>query len=260
MLRETPEIFELLPASGASLSDLDFEKLRNYFVSTASRAMAGNASVAELAVNAKLAMVQMGQTLPTIAGMVLFGHQPQRYNNSWGITALRIRGQNYDRNHVVDRRELVGAADELIEAGQRFVMDHMKIAYRFEPGDPKRQDIPEYALDAVREALANAVAHRDYHPAETIQLRIFDDRMEIQNPGGLLAGLTLPDLLRGGIARRRSEIISEVLRHHGYVEKAGFGMVFIQQQCRKIGAGAPVFTASPTHFMVTMPANRLGDT
>lgn len=53
--------------------------------------MAGNASVAELAVNkAKLAMVQMGQTLPTIAGMVLFGHQlPQRYNNSWGITALR---------------------------------------------------------------------------------------------------------------------------------------------------------------------------
>jgi predicted HTH transcriptional regulator len=83
--------------------------------------------------------------------------------------------------------------------------------------------------------------------------------MEIQNPGGLLAGLTLPDLLRGGIARRRNEIISEVLRRLGYVEKAGFGMVFIQQQCRMIGANDPEFRASPTHFVVMLPANRLSD-
>lgn len=256
-LQETPEVFEQLPATGASISDLDLQKLREYFVRFAPRASAGEAGVTELAVTAKLAVVQTGQTLPTVAGIVLFGQRPQRYNVSWGITALRVRGQSYDRNHVVDRRELTGTADALIEAGQRFVADHMHIAYRFDPGDPKRLDVPEYSLDAVREALANAVAHRDYQPAETIQLRMFDDRMEIQNPGGLLPGLTLPALLRGGIARRRNEVISEVLRHLGYVEMAGFGILYIQQQSRTIGAGDPQFAATPTHFVVTLPANRL---
>lgn len=255
-LSETPEIFEQLPATGSSISDLDQQKLRTYFATAAPRALAGGASVLDLAVGARLAVVQAGQTLPTNAGLVLFGQKPQRYSFSWGVTALRIRGHVYDRNLVFDRRELVGTADELIEAGLIFVADHMKIAYRFVPGDARRQDVPEYSLDAVREALANAVAHRDYQPPETVQLRVYDDRLEVQSPGGLLPGLALPDLLRGGIARRRNEIISEALRHMGYVEKAGFGMVFIQERCRQIGAGDPQFTATASHFVVTLPANQ----
>jgi ATP-dependent DNA helicase RecG len=254
-LRETPEIFEQLPATGASVGDLDVPKLRAYFATAAQRAVTGGASVIDLAAGARLTVVQAGHTLPSNAGMVLFGQQPQRYNVSWGITALRIRGRSYDRDLVADRRELVGAADELIEAGQSFVADHMKVAYRFVSGDARRQDVPEYSLDAVREALANAVAHRDYQPAETVQLRIFDDRLEVQSPGGLLPGLVLSDLLRGGIARRRNEIISEALRHMGYVEKAGFGMVFIQERSRQIGAGDPQFMATASHFTVTLPAN-----
>ncbi|MFZ2360522.1 MAG: RNA-binding domain-containing protein [Anaerolineae bacterium] len=254
-LRETPEVFERLPATGSGVNDLDLQKLRAYFAAATPRALTEGVSVLDLAVSARLAVVQAGQTLPTNAGMVLFGQQPQRYNVSWGVTALRIRGRVYDRNLVTDRRELVGTAAELIEAGQSFVGDHMKIAYRFLPGDARRQDVPEYSLDALREALANAVAHRDYQPAETVQLRIFDDRLEVQSPGGLLPGLALPDLLRGGIARRRNEVISEVLRQIGYVEKAGFGMVFIQERCRQIGASDPQFVATPSHFVVTLPAN-----
>lgn len=93
-----------------------------------------------------------------------------------------------------------------------------------------------------------AVAHRDYHPAETIQLRIFDDRRDA-NPGGLLAGLTLPDLLRGGITPRqqRNHLRSAAtpwLRR----EEARFGMVFIRRRSRKIGARRPVLAASPTRF------------
>ena len=255
-LQETPEVFEQLPARGASISGLDLPRLHNYFARVAPRASAGDADLIQLALGARLAVESIGQTLPTVAGMVLFGLEPQGYNASWGITALRIRGQNLDRNQVVDRRELSGTADILIEAAQRFVADHMQIASRFDPGNPRRQDVAEYSLDAVREAVSNAVAHRDYQPAETIQIRMFDNRLEIQNPGGLLPGLTLQALLQGGIARRRNEVISEVLRRQGFVEKAGFGIVFIQQQLHKLGAGAPEFTASPTHFVVAMPANK----
>lgn len=91
--------------------------------------------------------------------------------------------------------------DALIETGQRFVTDHMQVAYQFEPGNVRRKEVPEYSLDAAREALTNAVAHHDHQPAATIQVRIFDDRLELQNPGGLLPGLTLGAILRDGAMR-----------------------------------------------------------
>lgn len=256
-LRERPEVYERQPATGAQWSDLDIARLREYFRARAPRAESVEASLSELAIADGFAVVSAGQTLPTIAGMVLFGREPQRYNASWGITALRIRGQELDRNRVVDRRELTGPADALIEAALRFVRDHMQVAYQFAPADARRREIPAYSLDAVREAVANAVAHREYHPAEQSQLRVFDDRLEVQNPGGLLSGLTLEEVLRGGMARRRNEIISEVLRQWGYVEKVGFGLVFIRQRMRELGAAEPRFEATPSHFIVTMPARTL---
>jgi len=149
-LRETPEVYETLPAVGASWSGLNLARLREYFLADAPRAMAAEAGLTDLAVTAKVAVVQAGQTLPTVAGMVLFGREPQRYNSGWSITALRIRGQELDRNRVVDRRELVGPADELIEAGQRFVTDHMQVTYRFASDSLRRVEMPEYPLDAVR--------------------------------------------------------------------------------------------------------------
>ncbi len=251
-------VFESQPASGARWSDLDAARLRDYFRLHMPRAESVETGLTELAVASGFATVSAGQTLPTIAGMVLFGREPQRYNASWGITAIRIRGKELNRNHVVDRRELTGSADALIEAALRFVTDHMQVAYQFDPTSPRRTEIPEYALDAVRELVANAVAHRDYQPSEQIQLRIFDDRLEAQNPGGLLAGLTLEDVLRGGIARRRNEVISQVLHRWGYVERIGFGLVFIQQRTRELGAGAPRFEATAARFVVRIPSNNRG--
>lgn len=253
-LRETPEVYETLPATGTTWNHLNLARLREYFVADAPRAMAAEAGLTDLALAAKLAVVQAGQTLPTVAGMLLFGREPQRYNSGWGITALRIRGQEFDRNRVADRRELVGAADELIEAGQRFVVDHMQVTYQFAPDGLRRVEMPEYPLDAVREVLVNAVAHRDYQPAETIQLRIFDDRLEVQNPGALLPGLSLETILRGGVARRRNDTISAVLYRLGYLERAGFGIVFVQQRMREQGADAPRFETLASHFLVVLPS------
>lgn len=249
-------VFERQPASGARWSDLDAARLRDYIRLHLPRAESVETGLAELAVASGFAIVSAGQTLPTIAGMVLFGREPQRYNASWGITAIRIRGKELNRNHIVDRRELTGAADALIEAALRFVTDHMQVAYQFDSTSPRRKEIPEYALDAVREVVANAVAHRDYQPAEQIQLRIFDDRLEAQNPGGLVAGLALEDVLHGGVARRRNEVISEVLHRWGYVERIGFGLVFIQQRMRELGAESPRFETTSSRFLVTIPSTR----
>ena len=76
----------------------------------------------------------------------------------------------------------------------------------------EEQDVPEYPLTAAHEAVANAVAHRDYATATQVFVRLYDNRLEIQNPGGLLPGVTLEQLLVGGESRRRNPVIAEVLR------------------------------------------------
>ena len=120
--------------------------------------------------------------------------------------ALRVRGPDLSYP-IVDRREITGTAEQLIERGRQFVADHMRTAYEFPEDSARRREIPEYPLDAVREALANAVAHRDYRPNERIQLRLYDDRLEVQNPGGLLPGLTLEQVLSLPTPRRRNHLI-----------------------------------------------------
>ena len=79
----------------------------------------------------------------------------------------------------------------------------------------EEQDVPEYPLEVVDEAVANAVAHRDDAVPAQVFVRLYDNRLEIQNPGGLLPGLTLEQVLAGGESRRRNPVIAEVLRQMG---------------------------------------------
>ncbi|GFP34785.1 hypothetical protein HKBW3S43_00577 [Candidatus Hakubella thermalkaliphila] len=253
-LEESPEVFERQPVREASLRDLDEEALRVYFEERAPGVEGKNhIKLTELTVGQSLAVRYNGEVVPTVAGLMHFGRNPQQFNTNWGITALRVRGQDL-ADPIIDRKELAGTASELIEKGRLFVAGHMHIGYEFEENGVTRRDIPEYPMDAVREVLANAVAHRDYSVNERVQLRLFDDCLEVQNPGSLLPGLTLEMVLRGGVPRRRNTVISQILREKGYVEEVGRGLVFIHRRMREIGAGDPQFEATPSHFIVNLPS------
>jgi ATP-dependent DNA helicase RecG len=122
----------------------------------------------------------------------------------------------------------------------------------FQPGQVQRVDVTEYDLDAVREAMANAVVHRDYSANEPIQMRLFDDRLEIQSPGPLPSDLTIERILAGGVTRTRNPILAQILLASGYMERAGFGIVFIRQQMQKLGAPTPDFESGMAHFLVRL--------
>lgn len=253
-LAETPEVYEKQPVLGATWADLDEDGLKEYFSTRAPRARVSGAQLRDLTATAGLAVREKRQLVPTIAGLLLFGKAPQRFNSNWQITALRFRGNEFDRDRYIDRRELSGTVDLLIEAGLQFVAGHMRILPQFLKEEATRHEVPEYPLPAVREALANAVAHRDYSVNERIQLRLFDNRLELQNPGTLLPDLTLDRVLQGRISRRRNDLISGVLRDKGYVEEVGFGLVFIRRQMRELGAPESRFEVTESHFTVTLPS------
>jgi ATP-dependent DNA helicase RecG len=121
----------------------------------------------------------------------------------------------------------------------------------------EEQDVPEYPLAAAHEAVANAVAHRDYAMPAQVYVRLYDDRLEIQNPGGLLPGLTLEQVLSGGESLRRNPVIAEVLRQMGKMTTVGRGLVLIRQAMATLDSPPPQFHSDNQHFRVTLPSRHV---
>jgi ATP-dependent DNA helicase RecG len=244
--------YETLQAIGARWEDLDEAALEAYLAARAPRAAQTGIDLVEHAMTEKLALRTDEGVVPTIAGLLAFCETPQTINPSWGITALLFRGRDFDRNALVSRQEIDGSVAMLIENAAAFVLRNMRTHPVFERGKAKRKDIPEYDHDAVREAVANAVAHRDYRANEPIQLRLFDDRLEVTNPGPLPDDLTIEGILAGGVTRARNPVLAQVLLVSGYMERAGFGIVFIRQRMQALGAPAPEFESSRAHFLARL--------
>ncbi len=244
--------YETLPVIGTKWEDLDQNSLENFLAARAPRAWQSGADLVDRAITDKLAIRAAEGVVPTIAGVLAFCATPQRLNPGWGVTALMFRGREFQRDALLLRQDLTGSASSLIDAAVAFVVRNMRTFPIFPDGETQRRDVTEYDLAAVREAVANAVAHRDYSANEPIQIRLFDERLEIQSPGPLPSELTIERILAGGVTRARNPILAQILLAHGYMERAGFGIVFIHQQMKKLGAPKPDFESGLAHFLVRL--------
>ncbi len=244
--------YETLPATGAKWDDLDKIALERFLAARAPRAWQSGADIVDRAVTEKLATRSTEGVVPTIVGVLAFSAMPQSINPSWSITALMFRGREFQRDALLLRQDLTGSASALIDAAVAFVARNMRTFPVFPPGQVQRVDLTEYDLAAVREAVANAVTHRDYRANEPIQIRLFDDRLEIQSPGPLPSDLTIARILAGGVTRARNPILAQILLEKGYMEQAGFGIVFIRQKMEKLGAPVPDFESGSAHFVARL--------
>ncbi|MFY9343372.1 MAG: ATP-binding protein [Planctomycetota bacterium] len=236
--------YDRRPLPGSSPADLDFRRLRDYFANIRRQDHPAEHDAdgwQRLLINTEILTEDRGRALVGVGGMLLFGLRPSRFLPNAGINAAAYQGtvKDYDaKERTVLRGPLVGlfAADgSLVESGiieqaLEFVRRNTRMqAHTDEHG--RRQERWDYPLDAVREAVVNAVAHRDYtiHVAD-IELSLFADRIEVLSPGRLPNTVTV-DKMRAGYRASRNELIKEVLRDYRYVEANGLGVP------RKIIAG-----------------------
>ena len=128
-----------------------------------------------------------------------------------------------------------------IENALRFIERNTRTAYRIE--GLKRQNIPEYPMKALREAITNAVMHRDwFFDGANVFVEIYTDRIEVSSPGSLPKGLTLSNLGRKSV--RRNALVSDLLHHINFVEKAGTGIRRIRDEARAQDCPEPQFEAN----------------
>jgi ATP-dependent DNA helicase RecG len=157
----------------------------------------------------------------SLAGLLLFGKQPQDFLHHARVSAVRWRGQEAGE-HIIDRQEITGRLPQQIEHAVAFIERNTQLSTVID--DVQQTDRPQYPRPALREAIVNAIAHRDYSlTGAQILLYVFDDRVEIRSPGGLPNSVTLDNILTH-YSRARNETIARVLFNLGYVNSLGSGI------------------------------------
>ena len=137
---------------------------------------------------------EAGVMAPTVAGILLCTHHPERWLRNAFIQAVAYRGKSVSESlqfpyYQIDARDILGPLDVQVADACHFVMKNQKVAAQKRMG---RVDLPQYDMTAVFEAVVNAVAHRDYSVlGSKIRLQMFADRVELYSPGGLVGSVTV---------------------------------------------------------------------
>src|SRR5439155_26257025 len=174
--------YERLPVPDAELSELDEGLVRGYFADVRRLQYPEDAEErARLLANLGFATRHAGRVVPTVAGLLLFGARPQDRIEAATLKCAFFYGP-HQGTELRDRADVVGPLPRVIDDGAAFVARNRRLVPRME--GIRRVDVPEYPDYSVREALANALAHRDWSlEGAKVRLFIFDDRLEIWSPG-----------------------------------------------------------------------------
>jgi ATP-dependent DNA helicase RecG len=237
---------ELRPVSGATLGDLDRRRLRDYFSRIRQQDVpADEGEAARLDAAGRAALEREWQALlinteimteegVTVGGMLLFGRTPNHFLPHAGITAAAFPGTEKDyaaRERAPLRgpmTPLLGSdgglvENSLVEQALDFVRRNTPVTAVLE-NSARRIEKPAYPPEVLREAIVNALIHRDYLLSSTdIELAVYSDRLEIVSPGRLPNGIT-PDRMRTGCRTARNQLLKDVMRDYGYLENLGMGI------------------------------------
>ena len=196
-----------------------------------------------------------GRLVPTVGGVLLFGSVRERYFPDAWIQCGRFRGK--DKAEILDQQEIREHLPPALEKAFEFVRKHASLGAEF--GELRRKDVWNVPLEAVREALTNAVVHADYSQAGApIRVAIFDDRIEVENPGLLAPGMTVADI-REGVSRLRNRVIGRVFKELNLIEQWGSGFQRMAASCRAASLPEPLMEEVAFRFRVTFRLERVAE-
>lgn len=253
---------ELRPCLRATMDDLDTAELEAFMSEVRKRKQ----NLSRLERDRALQMLGMIEgERPTLAGMMILGAYPQAWFPQFCITAVVVPGTEMGEvgdhgERFTDNARIEGTLPQMLDQAMAFVSRNIPVATFIDPATGKRADKPLYPTIAIREILLNALIHRDYSVhTESIPtvLRLFSDRLELENPGGLYGRMTL-DLLGRATADTRNPFIAGAMELLSLTENRYSGIPTIQRVMRESGLRPPVFEVIRGSFRVTLYNQRLG--
>lgn len=263
--------WERLVPDGATLDDLDLNKVSAYMrrIGTvaesdplgflfrrgclAHRATSDEGRAAGEPEAAAVVQPITARFVPTNAGLLLFGEDVERHFPQCEVTLVRYRGREMSDEFL--REDLRDTLVETVRRAELWLSEHMRRGSRM--SGLEREDWIQFPQGAVREALVNAVAHRDYTTrGESIRIALFGDRLECYSPGRLPGHVTLQNLIEERFSR--NETLVQVLADYGMIERLGYGIDRMMRQMADAGLPPPEFRETAAGFLVTLRGH-IGD-
>lgn len=239
---------------GVKLEDLDPERIANFvrMVRVAGKVtFAPGISTTEIL--SRLGAFDAGTGKIANAAALLFAKNPALFRPSWELKCLQLWGTTFEKPfpsyHIYH-----GTVFEQIDQALDFVMsrvDHW-VGARDAAKSAQAPARSEFPIEAVREAIVNAVCHRDYTDEGSVQVMLFRDRLEVLNPGTLPRGWTAANLLQTHDSKPHNGILATAMQWAGYVEKSGYGTEDIVRKCKAWGLRVPEYHPSSVDFRLVL--------
>lgn len=251
--------FDASRASDTSLGDLSTEKIYDLLTRMGQRTKRDAVSEDidfELMKNLGIADNFDSGKFPTVAGFLVFSKEkPQlkRAFNRYKVRCVKYKGSSV-ATEIIDSADIDGTLDEQIDEMQKFILRNIRKSA--EIMGTKRVERYEYPEKAIREIVANAVIHRDYKITETYtQVNVFEDRIEIFNPGCLPPGVTVENIRDAQVSR--NETIAARLKELDYLEEYGRGIDIVFNEMTKWNLLSPIFKNTTNSFKVILAGAKL---
>ena len=258
--------YEIKPVPDTGLEALDMDRIENYYQDVLKRLLPPRTDFENrqrLLLNSDL-LVEAGTGVgASVAGLLLFGKNPNRRLPQAGVTAVAFPGLEKEYNTVDEERirgpltPRVSEDGDVVERGVidrtvDFIKRNMGSVAYLEGG--RRIHKKSFPLDAVREAVVNAVVHRDYAREGTdIEVSLYRDRFEVISPGRLPNGVTVEKMKEGVVRVARNELLKEILRDYRYIEHYGMGVRNrIIDSMRRHNGTEPDLVEGDDRFMVRL--------
>ncbi|MXZ55739.1 MAG: ATP-dependent DNA helicase RecG [Gammaproteobacteria bacterium] len=229
--------YEIKPVPDTGLESFDMDRIENYYGVVLGRTEPEQTNTArweQLLLNSDFLVANGTEFGASVSGLLLFGSNPNRRLPQAGVTAAAFPDLEKEYN-TVDEERITGPLTSIVsEQGEAinkgvidrtvdFVERNMGSVAWIDGG--RRRHRNAFPIDAVREAIVNAVAHRDYTRDGTdIEVSLYRDRLEVISPGGLPNGVTVAKMKEGVVRVARNALLKEILRDYGYIEHYGMGV------------------------------------
>jgi ATP-dependent DNA helicase RecG len=230
--------WERLPALGVEIDELDEGEIQRTASEAISRRLYSFSNVSDsFSVLEQLGLAEGG--LIRNSAVVLFGKHPEKRFPQVRAKAARFKGESV-LEPFVDNRTFEGHAFNIVDKLESFLRTHISISSELPSHGTRRSDKPAYPWSALREALLNAIVHRDYAAFDGgLSLAVYDDRIEFWNSGKLPEGMTVEDLKEPHPSRPHNPDIANVFFLRGFIERWGIGTRQIVSRCLEAGLPEP---------------------
>ena len=246
---------DLRPVEGATPETLDPVRLSTFLAAARTDRPNLSANVPDADVLERLGVMAHG--IPTLAGILLFAAYPQMFFPQLCITAVVVPGKQMGEigpggERFLDNRRFTGPIPDMVRDACEFISRNTKMATIIQE-DGRRHDRPEYPPRAIREAVLNAVVHRDYSlytESVPVRIEIYSNRLEIKNEGGLF-GRTSIELLGRIRPDTRNTALADMMEILHETENRYSGIPTILAECERGGLPSPRFDSARGTFLVT---------